>query len=98
MPPEVTITAWAFSAKSPTTVREEGAPRSTPLGSRMSPATPSTTPADCVSAFTRWRKRSDTRPALAASRTLATNGAMSAGPVPQVMWKRGTELPCSVAV
>ncbi len=92
------MTACAFSAKSPTCVREEAAPRSTVLGSRMSPATPSTTPADWVKWLTRWRKRSETSPALTASRTLATNGAISAGPVPQVTWKRGTELPCPVAV
>ena len=49
MPPDVTITACAFSAKSPTTVREERAPRSTLLGSSTSPRTPSTTPPLVVS-------------------------------------------------
>ena len=97
MPPDVTITACAFSAKSPTTVRELRTPRSTLLGSSTSPRTPSTVPPLVVSSLTRWRKRSETRPAFAPSRTRCTNGAMIAGPVPQVTWKRGTELPCPVA-
>ena len=62
MPPEVTITACALSTNSPTTPRELGAPRSTEVGSSMSPRTPSTTPALLVSSLTRWRKHSVTSP------------------------------------
>jgi hypothetical protein len=36
-------------------------------------------------------------PSDAASRTVAMNGSSTPGPVPQVMWNRGTELPGPVA-
>ena len=98
MPPEVTMMAWALSAKSPTTARALACPRSTVLGSRTSPCTPSIKPAELVKPLTRCRNRSETRPCFSPSRTRATNGARMPGPVPQVTWKRGTELPCSVAV
>ena len=67
------------------------------LGSRTSPATPSTAPPVMSSASTLWRKRSSTRPRRSASRTRRTNGSSRPGPVPHVMWKRGTELPGPVA-
>ena len=50
-----------------------------------------------VSSLTRCRNFIVTRPAFAASCSRCTNGAMIPGPVPHVIWKRGTELPCSVA-
>ena len=50
-----------------------------------------------LSPVTRWRKRNVTSPRLSASRTRRTNGSITPGPVPQVTWKRGTELPCPVA-
>ena len=62
-------------------------------GSSTLPVTPSTTPPVTVSSSTRCRKRNSTRPFAAASRTRRSNGATRPGPVPQVMWKRGTELP-----
>ena len=37
--------------------------------------------------------RSASRPVAACSRTRRSNGSTTPGPVPQVMWKRGTELP-----
>lgn len=97
MPPEVTITAWAPSRNSERTSRELGRPRSASLSTSTSPATPSTAPPVVVSAVTRCRKRSSTRPLATASRTRRANGATTPGPVPHVMWKRGTELPCPVA-
>ena len=98
MPPDVTTMACALSAKSPTTTRELACPRSTVLGSRTSPCTPSMTPAVVVKPLTRWRKRRETSPRFSPSRTRLAKGATMPGPVPQVTWKRGTELPCSVAV
>ena len=97
MPPEVTITAWARSSNSPTAVRELGRPRSTPLGSSTAPRTPSTAPPVLVSPSTRCRNLIVTRPSASAWRTRRTNGSSTPGPVPQVTWKRGTELPCPVA-
>ncbi len=97
MPPEVTITAGACSSKSPAWTRELRVPRAAWLGSRTAPRTPSTVPRVTVSPSTRCRNRSPTRPESAASRTCRSNGATTAGPVPQVTWKRGTELPCPSA-
>ena len=97
IPPEVTITTGACSSNSPVTVRELRVPRAAWLGSRIAPRTPSTLPAVTVSASTRCRNRSPTRPPAAASLTCRSNGATTAGPVPQVTWKRGTELPCPSA-
>lgn len=93
----VTITAWALSSKAPATSRLLGLPRSASEGSRTSPLTVSTLPAVRDSPVTRWRKRSSTSPRATPARTRRSNGATSPGPVPQVMWKRGTELPCPVA-
>jgi hypothetical protein len=91
MPPDVTITAEACSSKSSTTVRDVGAPRGTVVGSSLTPRTPSTTPLVVVSPSTRCRIAQVTRSPAACSRCL--NGATTPGPVPHVMWKRGTELP-----
>jgi len=97
IPPEVTITAGACSSNSPASVRELRVPRAAWLGSRIAPRTPSTVPPVTVSPSTRCRNRSPTRPEPAASLTRCSNGATTAGPVPQVTWKRGTELPCPSA-
>ena len=58
-------------------LRELFTPRSTLLGSSMSPCTPSTAPPVLVSAVTRWRKRNETSPLFSASRTRRTNGSIS---------------------
>ncbi len=42
---------------------------------------------------TRWRKRHWMRPDASCARRRRMNGASTPGPVPQVRWKRGTELP-----
>ena len=98
MPPEVTITAWARSSKAPATSRLLAVP-ALGVGGLQDLA------ADRVHGcpplrdrpVTRWRKRSSTRPRATPARTRRSNGATRPGPVPQVMWKRGTELPCPVA-
>src|SRR6476469_2664482 len=97
MPPLVTTTAWAVSSKSPTSSRLLGRPRSTSSGARTRPRTPVTVPTVRTSSSTRWRKAKVTRPLATAARTRRANGSTSPGPVPQVMWKRGTELPCPSA-
>ena len=97
MPPEVTNTACASSENSPTAPRELGAPRTASLGSSTDPRTPVTAPPEITSSSTWWRKRSSTSPRAAASRTRRSNGSTTPGPVPQVRWKRGTELPCPIA-
>jgi hypothetical protein len=97
MPPEVTSTTGAASANSPTAVRELFCPRRAALGSSRSPRTPVTAPPLSVSASTLWRKRSSTVARACAARTRRINGSSTPGPVPHVMWKRGTELPCPVA-
>ena len=97
-PPAVTTTAWARSSKVPAATREVGAPRAAPSAARTVPATPSIVPPVPVRASARWRNRSSTRPRSAAARTRRSNGSTTPGPVPQVMWKRGTELPGPVAV
>jgi len=98
IPPEVTTTACAEISKEPTSVRELASPRATPLGSRTPPRTPVTTPSVTTRSSTRCRNFSCTRPFSAAAFTRSMNGLTTPGPVPQVMWNRGTELPCPVAV
>ena len=93
IPPVVAITACAVSENSPADSRPDASPRLTPLGASTVPDTPVTAPPSVVSASTRWRKRSSILPRAAASRTRRSNGATTPGPVPHVMWKRGTELP-----
>ena len=87
------MTACARNANSPAAVREDETPRGASLGSRMVPDTPSTAPPVTVSASTRCRNSSLTRPVSAAARTRRANGSTIPGPVPQVMWNRGTLLP-----
>src|SRR6266545_3074872 len=98
MPPEVTITACACSSKSPVSTRELAWPRSMSDGSRILPRTPSTTPPVVTSSSTRCRNLNVTSPRATASRTRRSNGSTTPGPVPQVRWNRGTELPWPVAV
>ena len=93
MPPVVTITACAESENSPAASRPVATPRAAELGARIVPATPVTAPPSVCSSSTRWRKRSSTSPRATAARTRRSNGSTTPGPVPQVMWKRGTELP-----
>ena len=97
IPPEVTITAWARNSNSPTAVRDDGAPRGTSLFSSTVPDTPSTAPLVRVSASTRCLKPNSMRPVSAAARTRRSNGSTTPGPVPQVMWNRGTLLPTPLA-
>ncbi len=97
MPPEVTRTTGACSSNWPVSVRELWWPRGAELGSSTAPRTPSTAPLVTVSSSTRCRKRNCTRPSDTAARTRRANGATTLGPVPQVTWKRGTELPCPSA-
>ena len=73
-------------------------PRAAPDGARMSPAAPVTAPSAERSVVTLWRARIVTRPCASPSSTAAWNGATMPGPVPHVMWNRGTELPGPVAV
>ena len=94
MPPEVTITACAVASNSPTASRVVSAPRTASVGASTVPRTPVTTPPLDVSASTRWRNANCTLPA---ARTRRSNGSTRPGPVPHVMWKRGTELPWPVA-
>ena len=83
------------AARTRPTPRASWAGRARPsLGSRISPRTPSTTPPLRVSSLTRWRNLSAIQPTLRPPRAPgATNGSSTPGPVPQVTWKRGTELP-----
>ena len=87
------MTAGACSSNSPTAVRELGAERGTSDASSTVPRTPSTTPSVMVSPSTWCRKAKRNWPRSAACFARAANGATRPGPVPQVMWKRGTELP-----
>ena len=91
------IVAPAVTSNEPTTSRELTAPRTDPDGVRTSPEAPVTAPSEVVRAVTRCRGRIVTRPARSASSTAAAKGATIPGPVPQVMWKRGTEFPGPVA-
>lgn len=93
IPPEVTITTGAWSSNSPTSVRELGLPREALLGSRIAPRTPVTAPPVVTMPSTRWRNLKVTLPSATPARTFFSNGSTTAGPVPQVTWKRGTELP-----
>ncbi len=93
IPPLVTITAWARREKAPVTSRLLAVPRIAPEGSRTSPVTVSTAPAVPESPVTRWRNFSRTRPRATPARTRRSKGSTRPGPVPQVMWKRGTEFP-----
>ncbi len=98
MPPEVTTTASAANANSPAASRLVEAPRGASSSARTVPLTPVTAPPAVSIRSTRCRKANRTSPASAASRTIRANGSTSPGPVPQTMWKRGTEFPCPSAV
>ncbi len=94
MPPEATITAPAESSKSPTTSRPDFWPRSTVEGaSTLAGDARHRAVRSVTMRSTRWRNFSTIRPAATCSRTRRSNGSTTPGPVPQVMWKRGTELP-----
>ena len=98
MPPEVTSTTGASSANSPTAVRELRSPRRTPLGSSTSPRTPVDRAAGDHELVDLVAEAQLDQPARGcASRTRRSNGSSTPGPVPQVRWKRGTELPWPVA-
>ena len=81
MPPEVTITAWARSSKSPASSRVARLAARARVGARRRRVTPVDRAAVTVSSSTRWRKR-ERRPARApaASRTRRTNGSTTPGP------------------
>ena len=93
MPPLDTITAWAVSSKSPVSSRLDALPRSIASGASTFPRTPVTVPPSTTRSSTRCRKASRMRPLAACARTRCSNGSTRPGPVPQVMWKRGTEFP-----
>ena len=74
--------------------RELAWPRRTPLGSRTRPAhAVDRAAADGAARRPGGGSAARPGPRRAASRTRRTNGSISPGPVPQVTWKRGTELP-----
>ena len=100
MPPEVTMTACAAELEvADHRPRSSARPRPTSLGSRTSPRDPGRPRRRRRSArSTRCRNRSSTRPRATARRPAARTARARPGPVPQVMWKRGTELPCPLAL
>ena len=98
MPPDDTIVAPAVISNASTTSRELATPRAAPEGARMSPVGAGDGAVLDVSATSRGgAARIVTRPCASPASTAAWNGATTPGPVPQVMWKRGTELPGPVA-
>jgi hypothetical protein len=90
MPPLATITADARNSNSPTVFRDDATPSAAVVGSNTAPRTPTTAPFSTISSSTRWRCANRTF-VLPSSRRAKMSTI--AGPVPQVMWKRGTELP-----
>ena len=95
MPPDVTMTACALSENVPTggasSARRAPLARLQDFARTPSIAPPSGQRGDAVAETQR------DQPGFSASRTRRMNGAITPGPVPQVMWKRGTELPWPVA-
>ena len=67
-------------------------------GASIPPRTPTTAPSSTTSSSTRCRNLRVTKPAASPARTFAAKGATTPGPVPHVMWNRGTELPCPTAM
>ena len=98
MPPEVTTTAGARSSNSPATSRDELTPRSASLGASTVPRTPTTAPSSTISSSTWCRKPNSTSPRSSPASTGSANTRTTSGPVPQVRWNRGTELPWPVAL
>lgn len=98
MPPEVTMTALARSSKSPTVSRDEATPRAAAEGSSSDPRTPTAAPSSTINSSTWCRYLKSTSPRSAAASTGSRKTRTTSGPVPHVMWKRGTEFPCPVAV
>ena len=93
------MTAGARSSNSPTSSREELTPRSASLGARARvPRTPTTAPSSTTRSSTRCRKPNSTRPRSSPASTGSAKTRTTSGPVPQVRWKRGTELPWPVAL
>ena len=97
IPPVVTMTAGARSSKSATSSRFDSTPRAVWLGASVRPRTPTTVPDSVRSVSTRCRNPNSTSPAVSAASTGSRKTRTTSGPVPQVRWKRGTELPCSAA-
>ena len=93
IPPELTITAPAASSNSPTTSRELDRPRAQSSGARIAPVTPSTAPSVTVEPVDAVAEAQLDEPVALRLADAATNGSIRPGPVPQVTWKRGTELP-----
>ena len=90
------MTACARSSKSPTTsrLRRHAAGRVARAPGRL-PRTPATAPPSVdqlVDAVAEAQRTPGRRPPRRGPG--ATNGSTTPGPVPQVTWKRGTELPC----
>ncbi len=77
----------------PPPVRDDALPRSTSVGSSTVPRTPTAAPSSTISSSTWWRNSKRTRPRCSASSTGSRKTRTTSGPVPQVRWKRGTELP-----
>ena len=94
MPPEVTITAWAVSSKSPAASRFDSPARAaTALGASTRAAHAGDRAAGDDQLVHAVAEAQLDQPFATASRTRRSNGSTTPGPVPQVMWKRGTELP-----
>ena len=90
MPPLETITADARNSNSPKVFREDATPRAALVGSSTEPRTPTAAPFSTISSSTRCRCANRT---FEFPSSLRAKTSTIAGPVPQVMWKRGTELP-----
>jgi hypothetical protein len=95
IPPLATMTAPADSSNSPTGSRDVATPRGRWVGARRVPRTPLTTSRcqhEVVDPMPEGipQPTSDLEPPSPTAHERLTDP----GPVPQVMWKRGTELPC----
>jgi hypothetical protein len=91
IPPLAMMTASARNSNSPTVFRDDSTPRGAVDGSSTAPRNPTTAPSSTISSSTRWRCANRT---FGLSRRRRAKMSTIAGPVPQVTWKRGTELPC----
>ncbi|GAW25974.1 putative fumarate reductase succinate dehydrogenase flavo protein [Rosellinia necatrix] len=100
MPPVAMTTAEPRSSNVSIAFLDDWAPRSTGSCSSTRPRTPTALPdpSSTTSSSTTWRKRNSTRPFFSAARTGSAKTRTTSGPAPQVMWKRGTELPWPSAV
>jgi hypothetical protein len=94
IPPLVTITAEARNSNCPIDFRDDDTPRGSVEGSKTVPRTPVTASRSMISSSTWCRCAKRT---FGWSRNRRAKISAMAGPVPQVIWNRGTELPCPCA-